>query len=52
MSSVVTGPAQAHLAVQQTDLRWRPRMTDFGPALALYAVTAAISIAMALAWVV
>jgi len=52
ISSVVTGPAQEQLAVQQMDLHRRPAMTDFGPALALYAVTAAISIAMALAWVV
>jgi|GEM_PF-2443365 len=49
---MVTRPERAHIAVQQTDLPWRPSMTDFGPALALYLATAAISITMALAWVV
>jgi hypothetical protein len=52
ISGVVTLAERAHLAGQQTDLQWRPSMTDFGPALALYVVTAAISITMALAWVV
>jgi hypothetical protein len=38
--------------LQQTDLHWRLSMTDFGPALALYVLTAAVSITLALAWVV
>jgi hypothetical protein len=46
------GSARAHLPVQETDLDWKPSMTEFEPALALYAVTAAVSVAMALAWVV
>lgn len=50
--AMVTGPAKAHLTVQQLDLHRRFSMADFGPALALYVVTAAVSITMALAWVV
>jgi hypothetical protein len=43
--------AKAHVAVQQLDLRWSDNMSDFGPALGLYLLTAAASITLALSWV-
>jgi hypothetical protein len=49
---VVVEAGRVHIALQQTDLHWRLSMTDFGPALALYVLTAAVSITLALAWVV
>ena len=43
---------KAHLAVQHSGPAREIAMSDFIPALGLYVVTAAVSIALALHWVV